>query len=469
MKTGRNDPCPCGSGKKYKKCCLETDEQNSFAQNNDMPHSVRGIDDWEPEDEDGFEMEDENSEAFDEDNLYENSDEDFDEDTEEESDDENEDADNELLQLTGGETELPKISDEETKLVDDWWEQYKKIEDKVKEREHLMAFIDRYPHLVDHLELWHEVLFELGADHFRKGIYEKHIELLLKIRNDFPYTYKQSHEYYDSDLIFWRTAQGRFDEIDMFFSLFRESGKYDENLDDLFSFFRAINRTDILLSSLAGSKYHEYVSAIIADNITSKYLDQPVTEASVRALSDELLANGIDVAENDTDKWNERLLQYMRPFTTWNTQLPKKQSQATDYYFIICSNFAYFLYKKADLSLNSALLYSDAVFDYYRRIVYREQKRPVEIFCINENMISKYTLSVYNTWFGYFNINCFIGLNAFYYFVAYLKTCGNFSEDEQHKLQKMIRQLYQKVYDISNDQGPEMLTFKQFPLWEIKE
>ncbi|HXX80137.1 MAG TPA: SEC-C metal-binding domain-containing protein [Thermodesulfovibrionales bacterium] len=21
-KTGRKDPCPCGSGKKYKKCCL---------------------------------------------------------------------------------------------------------------------------------------------------------------------------------------------------------------------------------------------------------------------------------------------------------------------------------------------------------------------------------------------------------------------------------------------------------------
>ena len=24
-KIGRNDPCPCGSGKKYKKCCLEKD------------------------------------------------------------------------------------------------------------------------------------------------------------------------------------------------------------------------------------------------------------------------------------------------------------------------------------------------------------------------------------------------------------------------------------------------------------
>ena len=29
MKIGRNDPCPCGSGKKYKKCCLGKPERNS--------------------------------------------------------------------------------------------------------------------------------------------------------------------------------------------------------------------------------------------------------------------------------------------------------------------------------------------------------------------------------------------------------------------------------------------------------
>jgi len=28
-KVGRNDPCPCGSGKKYKKCCLEKDQEDS--------------------------------------------------------------------------------------------------------------------------------------------------------------------------------------------------------------------------------------------------------------------------------------------------------------------------------------------------------------------------------------------------------------------------------------------------------
>jgi hypothetical protein len=34
-KTGRNDPCPCGSGKKYKKCCLPThaaDQRQQFAE-----------------------------------------------------------------------------------------------------------------------------------------------------------------------------------------------------------------------------------------------------------------------------------------------------------------------------------------------------------------------------------------------------------------------------------------------------
>jgi len=34
MKIGRNDPCPCGSGKKYKKCCL-LKQQNTVAATND--------------------------------------------------------------------------------------------------------------------------------------------------------------------------------------------------------------------------------------------------------------------------------------------------------------------------------------------------------------------------------------------------------------------------------------------------
>ena len=29
-KIGPNDPCPCGSGKKYKKCCMQKDKANGM-------------------------------------------------------------------------------------------------------------------------------------------------------------------------------------------------------------------------------------------------------------------------------------------------------------------------------------------------------------------------------------------------------------------------------------------------------
>ncbi len=35
MKTGRNDPCPCGSGKKYKKCCLLTEQSRPVTESID--------------------------------------------------------------------------------------------------------------------------------------------------------------------------------------------------------------------------------------------------------------------------------------------------------------------------------------------------------------------------------------------------------------------------------------------------
>ena len=32
MKIGRNESCPCGSGKKYKKCCLNKSDEQRLAE-----------------------------------------------------------------------------------------------------------------------------------------------------------------------------------------------------------------------------------------------------------------------------------------------------------------------------------------------------------------------------------------------------------------------------------------------------
>src|SRR5437764_926556 len=37
MKAGRNDPCPCGSGKKYKKCCLGKEREASSRETAAIP------------------------------------------------------------------------------------------------------------------------------------------------------------------------------------------------------------------------------------------------------------------------------------------------------------------------------------------------------------------------------------------------------------------------------------------------
>ena len=44
MKTSRNQPCPCGSGKKYKKCCLSQDQKATVEQNQ-QDHSNKPADD----------------------------------------------------------------------------------------------------------------------------------------------------------------------------------------------------------------------------------------------------------------------------------------------------------------------------------------------------------------------------------------------------------------------------------------
>ena len=39
-KIGRNDPCACGSGKKYKKCCMANDEDAALAARAVQPAAV---------------------------------------------------------------------------------------------------------------------------------------------------------------------------------------------------------------------------------------------------------------------------------------------------------------------------------------------------------------------------------------------------------------------------------------------
>jgi len=72
MKPGRNDPCPCGSGKKYKKCCYLT-EQNTVVKKFMESQDIQNIQDDNDDDfyddiDDDFYDDDDDNDFYDDDN-----------------------------------------------------------------------------------------------------------------------------------------------------------------------------------------------------------------------------------------------------------------------------------------------------------------------------------------------------------------------------------------------------------------
>ena len=456
MKAGRNDPCPCGSGKKYKKCCLEKDEledNRELAVKNEPPRRQEIIDEWEHEEEDIFE-----------------DDEDIDDEASQESDESQNDDIPDEEGDPDDEDELPELSEEDDMLIEIWWEDYKKMNNTVAEREHLVAFMERYPHLVDYLELEHEVLFELGADHFTEGIYETFVELLLRIRKEYPDTYRKSFGWYDYDIICWSMAQGFPENINQYFDFFKqdEDREYVFKLEDLIVFLRATNHSDILLTGLEKSKYSGYLLEIIVNDTISRYLDRPVSDESVSSLMNELLSNGVKVdLQSDAEFWKEKLPNYMRPFTQWDDNLPMKRSEAMEHYLNITDNFVYYLYQKTGLSFDSADYYSDTIYQYYMNVV-SKKKRPENIFCLDRETVDNNSVLKNYRWLQS-DIEYLVQINAFYHYAAYLKTCGNITEEKQLEFQEQMKETYWRYYSGSKDDGPEMLLFNKFPLWEVKE
>ena len=183
-KLGRNDPCPCGSGKKYKKCCLAQDEQRrrEDARPDDLSTLFEDI----PVRED----------------VYDESDalEDFEEPSTAEIDQEP------YVGKTISDDE-PEISEAEQALVDAWWDDYKKLKDPDEILRHLNDFFDAHPDLVENLALHYEVLFELGAQLVEAGRSGEYIALLKQVRERFPDAYLKSYSYYDRDIIFYEVTE----------------------------------------------------------------------------------------------------------------------------------------------------------------------------------------------------------------------------------------------------------------------
>lgn len=462
-KTGRNDPCYCGSGKKYKKCCLSKDEEKILEE-------MKEAEPWEDEEDsivwpdiaDEKEVLDEEYGDTDDDNssipLAKRDDEDF---------------------SSGKDSPYPTISKDEEEIVDEWWDVYKKMDDNPdKIHRHLQQFMDKHPpEMVENLGMEHEILFELGAAYFRADRHEEYIQLLKEIRKKYPEVYRRSAGYYDSDIIAWLIANKQNDKIYDYLDYFEKFPA--DFVDKLFGVTDLLQATDNTQSLLAlTKKVHQKVTTSpkviggqeiifpLMTHIMSKFLQPGITEAALEQMLKELTEELGNHAFEGINFWKHRFDQIFRPFALWDESIPPKKSQLEEKYRAISFNYSRYLHEHKNISWISAHYYSQLILKYFFEYLDLSKNKPKTLFNFTRNMVDKIGSHIAGNFIypDFFKVATV--LNSIWYFQEYLHLCGNVVESQRKTFQEDCAGIYNGTYSVWRKKEIEALCFPKFPFWE---
>ena len=211
MAIERNDPCPCRSGRKYKKCCLAKDEAEAAIHRAEEQRRA------EAEVEDARRARDEERAASMQARVpapVGTLDGEFADDS----------AARAALKLG-----WPPLPAESQQLVDAWWDEVNVVymaKGELKQLgwllERTVAFLDERPQLFRYLHLHDEFLLEIGPKLDRAGRKADHCALLLRLRDEQTEVYSQCFGYWDVDLLAEALRDGRREDIPACLTLFRQ-------------------------------------------------------------------------------------------------------------------------------------------------------------------------------------------------------------------------------------------------------
>ncbi len=489
---GRNEPCHCGSGKKYKKCCLEKDAAAAIVAL--APKKMQVVEAWEPEADERMHLK--NNEA---DREYDEMDEEGNGDDEnvvdgmeeeEEEDDENvNEGDLDEIEEEGLENihdkgksltnkDYPVISEADEKLVDEWWDGLDYDKEAVEIKKYIEGFIHAHPQLVENLGLEQEVLFELGRKYRVADNGDEYIHFLFYMRKEFPGAYGRSGGYFDSDIIAWLIANKREDEIENYLGYFKEYPI--DFIDELFDVVRLLEATDNIepLISLASATLERITTSHelfggdkilfpLISQTMSKYLDKGIANIDIAGFMNELskvLAPfNVDKTDETLNYWKATFDSILRPFTNWPVDIPKKKSQIENRYMNIGDNFSRFLHEQTGISWVSARYYSAQIDRYFMEYIRLANGKIKKQFDFSENKIDKIVglASKKIIW-----LDCTKSismLQAIYHFAAYLQECGNATEQEKLTIQQDCTNLYNIAFPSLKKEFAEADCFKAFP------
>jgi tetratricopeptide (TPR) repeat protein len=451
-KIGRNDPCPCGSGKKYKKCCLPKVQQRSITDRRknetndffeDLPAEPAGLRDeneaMEASARSGPELEDEP-----------------------------------FVSHTISD-EVPEIGEKENAFVDAWWTAYHGMKDPDEIVRHLDTFFEAHPGLVTNLELHHEVLFALGDQLVKAGRASDYIELLQRVRRDFPDAYLKGFGYFDRDIIHYKIASRDPEGIENYLDWFEEYP--DNDADLLFSLidFLMATECDQPLIVLLEATYYSVCRSekvigggkILVPLILSycaTYLDRGWTRADLDALSEQLKAIRIPLKDQlyrpeYLDTLFEEILGDLDAaffdtfYEIWDIQ---------EYYRTVSHNFMGWLRKEKQFSWMKAQFYRNQVNSYLMHVI-PDGKRPKRPFVFSRKLLEDTISRMARKIFSLDATKTLGALSAIYWFAEYLLQYQAISEQECADVQGWCEEWWRIAIPHFLDSTIEAHAFDTFP------
>lgn len=445
---GRNEQCHCGSGKKYKKCCLEKDQAERIAA---TPVGGGAGASWsESEVGDDFD-------AYDPERPEPERCQEWDDD--DDLPDQYVIAEDLYEPYPEPPDDLPDRSPEADRLVDDWWRtamtHYGKKLDADAMLVHLTNFMDQHPSLVAHLALNSEYLFELGAELARRREWSRYANLLLRLREHHPDAYVGGFGYFDYDLIVDQLACGRAKDVPRFFTLFHQyptsnrdkATKVIELLawagmqDALFEFVKPLppppgaapDEAGITISNhwLAFTQYVPFLDA---------HADPAIAAREIAEAMDDLLVRDGPYREDSFVEFELRRCQ--EPPSVGDFRACRTRTDVEDFYGSVAWNFSGFLKESRGFPWVRAHFLAMALQFYWRWRA--DNGRPKEPFQFDAQVMELFVCRSCRDITVIDGVRAASFLEASWHLADYLLACGLVDELERDRVHEMCSDLFRR-------------------------
>jgi len=447
LKLGRNDPCPCGSGKKYKKCCLPKD-QIIAVRPTAIPQSQAEEPAARSDETSKTDVTHPNEAAF----------------TPVPSEAENE-----------GDFQHPEISDEENRIANEWWaqvgEHYIEKPDGGEVLCRLHAFLDGHPQLFKYLDVEDEMLLELEPMLRKQGRSREYLALLRRVRQEQPETYRRCFGWFDYALIADAIARGALTEIPPCFSFFQEKAKDDfGHLSRVFNLlawagcesevFELAERTldiDPDGDNWAWDESVKWLCLREAIPLLSARACSPDDVRGLLSAQRKVLGLNSDIRD-DNDRARHQLESAARDAEEWKRpSLPGPGGQG---YADAMWNFAGWLVRHRGCVWASAVCLARLAWEHW---VWRSHESgPKDPFQMNDDSLTRYfeCRDDGDSWIG--GVEPFAFIQAIAWFGDYLRACQNGNVTNGTNVRGICEKLHARALENHSQENPALRLYSTF-------